>query len=101
MNKLFLVGMLFSGAVMSQTVYFSNQYGQTTGSANTVGNTTYFSDQYGRSVGSANVVGNTTYFSDQYGRPMGSATNPNPSYNVNNNGYYGAQPNFRPSPWDR
>ena len=57
----------------AQTVYFSNQNGMPTGSAQTIGNTTYYSNQNGMPVGSAQTVGNTVYYSNQNGMPAGSA----------------------------
>ena len=80
MKKLFLI--MSAGFIQianAQTVYYSNQNGMPTGSAQTVGNTTYYSNQNGMPVGTAQVSGNTVYYSNQNGMPMGTAQLPQAS----------------------
>lgn len=53
MKKLALILMFTSGAVVAQTVTYTNQYGMPIGTAQTNGNMTTYSNQYGQVIGYA------------------------------------------------
>lgn len=87
---------LISYSALSQTTYYSNQYGQPTGTATTMGNVTFYTNQYGQPMGTASTYGNTTTYANPNGQVIGGVPQPPPPSYPTSNAIGGA--NNLPSP---
>lgn len=62
------------GAYATETTFFTDSHGRSTGSADRFGDITFYNDAQGRPIGSSTRFGNQTFYDDAYGRSAGSST---------------------------